>query len=279
MELSKMYRGIEFSPTVMLTANISATDTVIPVSDVSAFPDAPNIATIGTDIGAETIIYANISEGALTGCTRGIEGTAKEWSADEIISRNFTAKDHNDIIKNIEELYKNKLDAEYKVEVVNSSDISKTGKALDATQNNPNVEGTLAKKIAENANKINNLNDEPFQGVITGAKSNITIARSLLIKRNGWVEIEATFTKTDGSNFTANASIYVTQASYDNTKYSPLAPSIALAAHCTGDINGMPAAPCAAMLWTSNQGIIVAPSVGCPVIRVSGVWYAGGGTI
>ena len=156
MELSKMYRGIEFSPTVMLTANISATDTVIPVSDVSAFPDAPNIATIGTDIGAETIIYANISEGALTGCTRGIEGTAKEWSADEIISRNFTAKDHNDIIKNIEELYKNKLDAEYKVEVVNSSDISKTGKALDATQNNPSVEGTLAKKIAENTKQINN---------------------------------------------------------------------------------------------------------------------------
>lgn len=199
MELSKMYKGIEFSPVAMLTANISATDTVIPVSDVTVFPDAPNIATIGTDIGAETIIYANISEGALTGCTRGIEGTAKEWSTDEIISRNFTAKDHNDIIKNIEELYKNKLDAEYKVEVINTNDINKTGKALDAIQNNATIPGTLAKKISDNTEQINNLSKKtPFTCI---AEQGYSITSQNCYTKNGLHYVNVVVTKTDNSAF------------------------------------------------------------------------------
>ena len=154
-----MYKGIPFSPISTLTANISATDTIIPVSDVNAFPEAPSIAVIGPDIGPnETIIYAGKTTTALTGCTRGVESTASEWDIDEIIARNFTAKDHNDIIDNIKDLALNKLDATYKVDVVNDSTITAGGKALDARQNNPNVEGTLAKKIADNTNKINILN-------------------------------------------------------------------------------------------------------------------------
>ena len=46
--MKPMYYGIPFSPQATLTDTIGAADTIIKVSDVSAFPDAPNYATIGT---------------------------------------------------------------------------------------------------------------------------------------------------------------------------------------------------------------------------------------
>ncbi len=52
----KMYKGIPFSPQAALADNISESAAVIPVTDISAFPDAPNLATIGTDEGGETIL-------------------------------------------------------------------------------------------------------------------------------------------------------------------------------------------------------------------------------
>ena len=88
--LPEMYIGIAFSPQVALGDNISATETVIPVTDISAFPEAPSYATIGTDEGGETILYAAKTDTALSGCTRGIEGTAKAWQAGTTIARNFT---------------------------------------------------------------------------------------------------------------------------------------------------------------------------------------------
>ncbi len=144
MELKKMYKGQVFSPTAVITTNISATDTMIPVNDVDAFPDAPNIATIGVDVGAETIIYNDKTSTMLTGCVRGVEGIAKDWEEGVVIGRNFTAKDHGDMVDNIESLETGKLDAEFKVEVTNSGEIEIEGKALDATQNNKKIKGTLA---------------------------------------------------------------------------------------------------------------------------------------
>lgn len=100
---NRLYRGIAFSPQVTLTDNIGEADTIIKVSDVSAFPEAPNLATIGIDEDGETILYTAKTEDALSGCQRGVEGTAKAWSAGEIIGRNFTAKDHNDLIEDLTE--------------------------------------------------------------------------------------------------------------------------------------------------------------------------------
>lgn len=91
-----LYPGIPFSPQAALTNNIGAADTIIEVSDASAFPPAPNLATIGTDEGGETILYTAKTETALSGCRRGVEGTARAWMAGELIGRNFTAKDHAD---------------------------------------------------------------------------------------------------------------------------------------------------------------------------------------
>lgn len=93
-----LYPGIAFSPQAELTDNVGAADTIIPVSDVSAFPDAPNLATIGTDEDGETVLYTAKTGAALSGCQRGVEGAARAWQAGEVIGRNFTAKDHNDLL-------------------------------------------------------------------------------------------------------------------------------------------------------------------------------------
>lgn len=105
MALETMYEGLPFSPQTTLTNAISAAETVIPVADVSVFPDAPNYATIaGNDGDGETILYTAKTGSGLSGCTRGVEGTAKRWDVGEIISRNWTAKDHGVLIANLKAL-------------------------------------------------------------------------------------------------------------------------------------------------------------------------------
>lgn len=101
--MSKLYPGIPFSPPALLSDNIGAADTIIKVSDVSVFPGAPNYATIGTDEDGETIIYNAKTATALSGCVRGVEGTAKAWAKGEVIARNFTAADQADIAEAIGE--------------------------------------------------------------------------------------------------------------------------------------------------------------------------------
>lgn len=103
MPLFTMYQGIPFSPQAALTDRISAAETVIPVSDISAFPEAPSYATIGTDEGGETIRYAAKTDTSLSGCVRGIEGEAKAWPSGATIARNFTNADFVAIQGNIRE--------------------------------------------------------------------------------------------------------------------------------------------------------------------------------
>ena len=100
-----LYPGVPFSPQATITNNIGAADSIIEVSDVSAFPPAPNLATIGTDADGETILYTAKTESALSGCQRGVEGEARGWTAGELIGRNFTAKDHADLISAATDAY------------------------------------------------------------------------------------------------------------------------------------------------------------------------------
>ena len=104
-----MYKGIPFSPQVALADGIGAGDTTIPVTDISAFPDAPNLATIGTDEDGETILYTAKTTDSLSGCTRGVEGMAKAWPSGTTIARNFTNKDFDALQKNIQEAKKQGL--------------------------------------------------------------------------------------------------------------------------------------------------------------------------
>ena len=101
MNLPIMYDGIPFSPVTTLANSIGNGDTVIEVVDISAFLPGPNIATIGTDENAETIAYATISGNTLSGCIRGQEGVARNWSADTPIGRNWTNLDYKAIADNI----------------------------------------------------------------------------------------------------------------------------------------------------------------------------------
>ena len=99
--MADMYKGIPFSPQVALADSIGAADTVIKVTDITAFPDGPSYATIGTDETGETIRYAAKTTDSLSGCTRGVEGTAKSWPAGSSIARNFTNKDFESLQENI----------------------------------------------------------------------------------------------------------------------------------------------------------------------------------
>lgn len=103
--MKPMYKGVAFSPRATITSEINGSATVIPVSDVNVFPEAPNLATIGTDEESETILYSAKTGNSLSGCTRGIEGSAKSWGAGSIISRNFTAAEYGYIIDNIQQLF------------------------------------------------------------------------------------------------------------------------------------------------------------------------------
>lgn len=105
MDLAEMYKGIPFSPQVALADNISETATIIPVTDITAFPEAPNYATIGTDEDGETVLYAAKTDTTLSGCIRGVEGSAKAWRAGETIARNFTNKDLESLQRNIRSLH------------------------------------------------------------------------------------------------------------------------------------------------------------------------------
>jgi parallel beta-helix repeat protein len=99
-----MYPGLANSPQTELSAAINDTDVTIPLVDASKLPAAPNIATMGTDETAETILYTGISGNDLTGVTRGVEGTAKSWSMGAKVSRNFTNRDYATLKGNIEDL-------------------------------------------------------------------------------------------------------------------------------------------------------------------------------
>lgn len=100
--MKPMYKGIAFSPITILTQSINALDTVIHIESVDGFPTAPNSATIDDK---ETIRYAQIGEGILSGCTRGVEGEAVSHTAGCKVARTFTAEDYNNLVDNVADTY------------------------------------------------------------------------------------------------------------------------------------------------------------------------------
>lgn len=104
--MQTMYPAQAFSPTTALAASITATDTTIPVVDLSKLPPAPNLVTIGEGPNAETVLYTgtDTNAGTLTGVTRGFQGAAKAWEAGTPIARLLTAYDHDAFKSNIEEV-------------------------------------------------------------------------------------------------------------------------------------------------------------------------------
>ena len=126
-------QGIAFSPQTELTQPINSEDTEIYVVSTEVFPPAPNYATLGIDEEGETIEYAAVADGLLSGCRRGVEGTPRDWPAGTPIARNFTAQDQQDIIDTVEASVSslsggsnpNLLDNWYFVDPVNQKNLQK----------------------------------------------------------------------------------------------------------------------------------------------------------
>jgi hypothetical protein len=100
------YPGKINSIQTTLVSAIDTVDSTITVTNISVFPAAPNLATIGVDSAAETILYTGISGSDLTGVTRGFQGTAASWAIGATIARYFTAYDHDTVNQNVETLNK-----------------------------------------------------------------------------------------------------------------------------------------------------------------------------
>ena len=101
--METLYSAMPLSPATELSAGIDDTQTTIPVVDASKLPDAPNLATIGTNEDAEVILYTGKDNNDLTGCTREVVGVAKSWDAGTQTARLFTSKDLNDLQGNLNE--------------------------------------------------------------------------------------------------------------------------------------------------------------------------------
>jgi hypothetical protein len=102
IEVATIYEGITNSPPTKLSSSITALQTTIEVDDITCLPSAPNIATIGNEVTAETISYTGISGNILTGVTRGIDvtgtyGIARAWNKGIVVARNLTKYDFDAI--------------------------------------------------------------------------------------------------------------------------------------------------------------------------------------
>ena len=99
-----MFSASQNSPITTLSVGIDDSVTIISVTDASKLATAPNLATIGGGVNAETIKYTGISGNDLTGVTRGFQGIASAWDSGISIMRAFTAYDHDTFKNNIEDL-------------------------------------------------------------------------------------------------------------------------------------------------------------------------------
>lgn len=143
VNLNKMYDGVVNSPETYLTQNLAADATVIYVADSSVFGSLPNLAVIGTDQNAETIlIKSKRSDGGLE-VQRAIEGPAKRWEKTTAIARNFTNFDYQQIKDNIEKLNKGKQES-----LTAGSNIQITNGRISATDTKYN-DTQIKKDIAE----------------------------------------------------------------------------------------------------------------------------------
>ncbi len=96
-----LYPGKVNSPKTELSTLITATATTVSVADSSKLPPAPNICTLLSGETSETIAYAGITGNDLTGCVRGLQGTAKGWAVGTKIARTFTEYDWQAVLDNI----------------------------------------------------------------------------------------------------------------------------------------------------------------------------------
>lgn len=81
-----LYPGIVNSVPTELTANITASQTTLPVLDLNSFPEPPCTASIGVVPAEMETVLVTSKSGSNLIVTRGFQGTAKAWDAETRIA-------------------------------------------------------------------------------------------------------------------------------------------------------------------------------------------------
>ena len=119
--LEQMYTPQAFSPQTTLSQDIGASDTRIYVTNVNVFPTPPTLATIGTDAASAETVKVTAKGTNYIDVQRGLLGTAKSWTTNSIIARNFSAADQTAIQNNINTLNTVKLESVEAYDVVDNT--------------------------------------------------------------------------------------------------------------------------------------------------------------
>lgn len=180
MAFKTMFNPKAFSPQTVLSQDVGTSDTRIYVDDVSVFPATPTLATIGADSStAETVRVTAIGSNFID-VERGYVGSAKAFTANTVIARNFSSADQQVIQDNL--IYLNDV----KLEEVATGDIvanavtnAKLAQVATSTIKGRRSSGTGAVEdlTAAQVREIINVSDgaDKTSSVIEAA-ANVTIA-------------------------------------------------------------------------------------------------------
>lgn len=119
--LEQMYTPQAFSPQTTLSQDIGASDTRIYVANVNVFPTPPTLATIGTDAASAETVKVTAKGTNYIDVQRALFGTAKSWTTNSVIARNFSAADQTAIQNNINTLNALKLESVDADDIVNNT--------------------------------------------------------------------------------------------------------------------------------------------------------------
>ena len=180
MAFKTMFSPKAFSPQTVLSQDVGTSDTRLYVDDVSVFPAAPTLATIGTDSStAETVRVTAIGSNFID-VERGYVGSAKAFTANTVIARNFSSADQQIIQDNL--IYLNDV----KLEEVATDDIvgnavtnAKLAQVATSTIKGRRSSGTGAVEdlTAAQVREIINVSDGADKtSSIIEAAANVTIA-------------------------------------------------------------------------------------------------------
>lgn len=151
--LNKMYDGVANSPDTFLTSPLASGGNIMYVADSSVFGTLPNLAVLGSEANAETVLIISKRSDQGLNIQRAVEGVARDWAKASIVARNFTNYDYKILKENIE--------------LLNSDKVGKvTGKGL-SSNDYTNAEKNKLVNIEDEANKVTKLseleNDKNFK--------------------------------------------------------------------------------------------------------------------
>lgn len=288
MAQKSMYPAKPNSPITLITLDITADQTDIPVGDVYAFivgNETENIAVIGTGGSAETIRFSGVDivNSLLTGCERGVEGwtddpeqNAQAWETGTQIARLFTVYDHNTFKENIEDLDSRATDLASTVETITDvidgidTDITSIENEVSGIKYDITVLQTTDTGLQENINTVQE-NADTIQGNLDTHTADIENPHQVTAEQVGNVIPQWNADKIQGIDVSTTPPVDEQVMVYDEASNTFIMKTIEL----TGDaitIQGVPvdvAAP--------NHGEALVYDSDLLVYRPSKVTASGGG--